>query len=64
MSLFICSLLERTMRDDTIQILGEDWRLRLGSHAGNVDLRQDAETAEHRIRQLSDKVSAKFSALY
>lgn len=46
------------MRNGPVPVSGENRRLRVGRHPGHSDLRQDAEAAERRERQLSDKVSS------
>ena len=52
-----CSVFQGTVRDKQVSISGEDRWLCVGPHAGNPDLRQNAEASERRVRELRHKVS-------
>lgn len=53
---YVFSVCQRPMRDEPLPLLGENRWICLGGYAGNIDIRQDAETSERRLRQLRHQV--------
>lgn len=51
------SILKRTMRNQPLQISGQNWWLRVGGHSSHPDYGQNAKTPKRRLRQLRHKVS-------
>lgn len=54
--MFFCSVFKGAVRDASLPISCEEWRLRVGSYAGYTHPRQDAKAAERRMRQLCTQV--------
>lgn len=48
------------MRDGTVSLPRQDWRLLLGPDPSHLDHRQAAETSQRGLRQLRHKVGLDF----
>lgn len=55
--IYFSSILKRTVRNQPLQISGQNWWLRVGGHSGHPDHGQNAKTPKRRLRQLRHKVS-------
>lgn len=53
---YCSSVLQRAMRDRPVPLPGKDRRLRLGPNPGDSHHRQAAETDQHSLRELHNKV--------